>query len=166
MFDIGFWELAIIAVVALLVIGPDKLPGVARKTGLYVGRFRRFVGQVKSDIDRELRQEELKKALERDAGLDELKQILNPERYTMEDEKQPDYQVKAVSDTELEHEDLADDDDDLDHTDFADDLDHTDLAEDSLDHTDLAEPEPAPHAEPEQGPPSPADEADVKHDGK
>ena len=63
MFDIGFWELAVIAVVALLVIGPDKLPDVARKGGLYLGRFRRFVGQVKSDIDRELRQEELKKAL-------------------------------------------------------------------------------------------------------
>lgn len=161
MFDIGFWELAIIAVVALLVIGPDKLPGVARKTGLYVGRFRRFVGQVKSDIDRELRQEELRKALERDAGLDELKQILNPERYSMEDEKQPDYQVEAVPDADREQNDQAEDE--LDHTDLADDLDHTDLADDSMDHTDLAEAGPGDEA-PAAGPA--ADDADRKHHGK
>jgi len=157
MFDIGFWELAIIAVVALLVIGPDKLPGVARKTGLYVGRFRRFVGQVKSDIDRELRQEELKKALERDAGLDELKQILNPERYSMEDEKPPEYQVKAVPEAGQEPEDQAGDE--LDHTDLADDLDHADLANDSMDHTDLAETGPGNEA-------PAADDADRKHHGK
>ncbi|MCG6936078.1 MAG: Sec-independent protein translocase protein TatB [Proteobacteria bacterium] len=153
MFDIGFWELAVIAVVALLVIGPDKLPGVARKGGLYLGRFRRFVGQVKSDIDRELRQEELKKALERDAGLDELKQILNTDRYDIEDEKKPDYQVKAVTDEELNHGDLADDD-----------LSHTDLADDDRDHTDLAEADqPEDTGQPVSS--SPAD-SNVKQDGK
>ena len=99
MFDISFWELIVIAVVALLVIGPDKLPGVARTAGMWIGRTRRFVTQVKSDIDRELRQEELRKALERDAGLDEIKKIMNTDRFSLEDEEvKPDYQVKAIPD--------------------------------------------------------------------
>jgi len=99
MFDVGFWELVIIAVVGLVVIGPDKLPGVARTAGMWIGRTRRFVTQVKSDIDRELKQEELRKALERDAGLDEIKKIMNTDQFTLEDEEiKPDYQVKAIPD--------------------------------------------------------------------
>jgi len=101
MFDIGFLELAIIAVVGLIVIGPERLPEVARTVGTWVGKFRRFVGSVKSDIERELRQDEIRKAIERDAGLDELKQIMNTETFTLEEEEKPEYQVKAVSDEEL-----------------------------------------------------------------
>ena len=62
MFDIGFMEIALVGVVALVVIGPERLPEVARTVGTWVGRFRRFVGSVKADIDRELRQEELRNA--------------------------------------------------------------------------------------------------------
>lgn len=65
MFDVGFWELAIIAVIALLVIGPERLPKAARTAGLWVGRARRMVTDVKADIDREIREgdlAELKKA--------------------------------------------------------------------------------------------------------
>lgn len=102
MFDIGFLELIIIAVVGLVVIGPERLPGVARNVGRWVGKTRRFITQVKSDIDREMKQEELRKALERDAGLDELKQIMNSERFTIEEEDKPDYLVKAISDDEPE----------------------------------------------------------------
>jgi sec-independent protein translocase protein TatB len=64
-FDVGFWELAIIAVIALLVIGPERLPKAARTVGLWVGRARRMVTDVKADIDREIREgdlAELKKA--------------------------------------------------------------------------------------------------------
>ncbi|MDH3469446.1 MAG: Sec-independent protein translocase protein TatB, partial [Gammaproteobacteria bacterium] len=60
MFDIGFWELAVIAVVALVVIGPERLPRAARTAGLWVGRARRMVAEVKSDIDREINAEELR----------------------------------------------------------------------------------------------------------
>jgi len=63
MFDIGFWELLIIAVVALLVVGPERLPGLARTAGVWVGKVRRFVNSVKADIDREVRTEELQKLL-------------------------------------------------------------------------------------------------------
>ena len=64
MFDIGFWELAVIGIVALLVIGPDKLPSVARTTGLWVGRIRRMISNVKDDISKELKAEELKRIME------------------------------------------------------------------------------------------------------
>lgn len=108
MFDIGFWELAIIGVVALLVIGPDKLPGVARTAGKWIGRTRRFVTQVKGDIDRELKQEELRKALEEDAGLDEIKKIMNTDHFSLEDEdEKPEYQVKAIPDKAVAAEQLA-----------------------------------------------------------
>ncbi len=105
MFDIGFLELIVIAVIGLIVIGPERLPDVARTVGRWVGRTRRFVSQVKSDIDREIKQEELRKALEEDAGLDEIKQIMNTDRFTLEEEdkeEQPDYLVKSVSDEEVE----------------------------------------------------------------
>jgi len=109
MFDIGFWELAIIGVVALLVIGPDKLPGVARTAGMWVGRTRRFVTQVKTDIDRELKQEELRKALAEDAGLDEIKKIMNTDQFTLEDDdSKPDYQVKAIPDEPEQQQATAD----------------------------------------------------------
>lgn len=63
MFDIGFLELTLILVVALLVIGPDKLPGLTRTAGLWLGKARSMMRSVKADIDRELANEDLKKAL-------------------------------------------------------------------------------------------------------
>ena len=61
MFDIGFSELLVIMVVALLVIGPERLPKVARTAGHLFGRLQRYVNDVKSDIQRELELDELKK---------------------------------------------------------------------------------------------------------
>jgi len=61
MFDIGFSELMVIGVVALLVIGPEKLPRVARTVGHLLGRAQRYVNDVKSDINREIQLDELKK---------------------------------------------------------------------------------------------------------
>jgi sec-independent protein translocase protein TatB len=61
MFDIGFSELLVIAVVALLVIGPQKLPKVARTAGIMFGRLQRYVNDVKADIQREVELDELKK---------------------------------------------------------------------------------------------------------
>ena len=59
MFDIGFSELLVIGVVALLVIGPERLPKVARTAGALFGRFQRYVANVKSDIQREMDASEL-----------------------------------------------------------------------------------------------------------
>jgi len=61
MFDIGFTEMLVCAVVALVVIGPEKLPKVARTLGVLAGRLQRYVAQVKSDINREMEAAELGK---------------------------------------------------------------------------------------------------------
>ena len=61
MFDVGFSELVVIAVVALVVIGPERLPKVARTAGHLLGRLQRYVNDVKSDISREMQLDELKK---------------------------------------------------------------------------------------------------------
>lgn len=60
MFDIGFSELMVIAVVALIVIGPERLPKVARTLGHLFGRMQRYVNDVKADISREMELDELK----------------------------------------------------------------------------------------------------------
>jgi sec-independent protein translocase protein TatB len=61
MFDVSFSELLVIAVVALLVIGPEKLPKVARTVGAFTGRMQRYVAQIKEEVNREVRFEELQK---------------------------------------------------------------------------------------------------------
>ena len=61
MFDVGLSELMVIAVVALVVIGPERLPKVARTAGLLLGRLQRYVSDVKADINREIQLDELKK---------------------------------------------------------------------------------------------------------
>lgn len=61
MFDIGFSEMMVIAVVALVVIGPERLPKVARTVGHMLGRMQRYVNDVKADINREMELEELRK---------------------------------------------------------------------------------------------------------
>src|SRR5262245_10496682 len=61
MFDIGFSEIVVIAVVALIVIGPERLPKTARTLGHLFGRLQRYVADVKADINREMQLEELRK---------------------------------------------------------------------------------------------------------
>jgi sec-independent protein translocase protein TatB len=61
MFDVGFSEIVVIAVVALIVIGPERLPKVARTLGHLFGRMQRYVNDVKADISREMELDELRK---------------------------------------------------------------------------------------------------------
>lgn len=61
MFDVSFSELFVIAVVALLVVGPEKLPKLARTIGAFIGRSQRYLAQVKEEVNREMRFEELQK---------------------------------------------------------------------------------------------------------
>ena len=61
MFDVSLSELMIVGIVALIVIGPERLPRVARTMGHLLGRLQRYVGQVKSDINREMQLDDLKK---------------------------------------------------------------------------------------------------------
>ncbi|MBA2658435.1 MAG: twin-arginine translocase subunit TatB [Nitrosospira sp.] len=61
MFDISFTEILVIAIVALVVLGPERLPKVARTLGHLLGRAQRYVNDVKNDIQQEMELEELKK---------------------------------------------------------------------------------------------------------
>jgi len=63
MFDVGFTEMMLIGIVALVVIGPERLPGVARTAGKYFGRLKRFMTSVKADVEQELRADELRQIL-------------------------------------------------------------------------------------------------------
>ena len=88
MFDVGFFELLLIGVVALLVVGPERLPKLARTAGMWLGRGRRFLNSVKQDIDREMKADELRQIL------DKQKQS-NPLHEIVEDTKKGFAQIKT-----------------------------------------------------------------------
>ena len=78
MFDIGIGEILLILVLALLVIGPERLPGAARTAGLWVGRARRYVEGVKSEVEQEFDVSEFKRIVHnQEIQLNELQQKLN-----------------------------------------------------------------------------------------
>jgi len=77
-FDIGFSELVLVALLALLILGPKRLPEAARAAGRWLGRLRRFVDNVKRDFDRELHSEELME-------LKKLRQELDDTRRTIKE---------------------------------------------------------------------------------
>jgi len=101
MFDIAFSELIVIGIVALVVIGPEKLPKIARTTGHLLGRAQRYVNDVKSDIDRELHFEDLQKLQEeirqntQQAGSTPYKagQVI---RHDMQHAESPNYQAGQI----------------------------------------------------------------------
>lgn len=74
MFDIGFLELLICGVIALLVLGPERLPTAARTAGRWIGKTRRMVSQFSSELDRQLKAEELREQLRKagDVGLEDV----------------------------------------------------------------------------------------------
>ena len=66
MFDIGFLEMLVVAIVALLVLGPERLPGAVRMAGLYLGRIKRSLADVRSQVEREMGADEIRQALHND----------------------------------------------------------------------------------------------------
>ncbi|MFV2061563.1 MAG: Sec-independent protein translocase protein TatB [Gammaproteobacteria bacterium] len=125
--DFSFAEFAIIGIVALLVIGPDKLPGLARTAGLWVGKVRGFINSVKSEIDAELKMDDIKNAVKGgNTSLHEISEIIsdtrnefrnsiNPDTSSNDSEKKPEYQVKAIPDDFVDEDDAA-------HNDVEDDF--------------------------------------------
>ncbi|EMR11940.1 twin-arginine translocation protein TatB [Methylophaga lonarensis MPL] len=85
MFDIGFWEILLISVVALIVVGPERLPRLARVTGLWLGRANATLQGIKSEISKELRAEELKQALRKPDDLPDMNEIINIDEATKPD---------------------------------------------------------------------------------
>ncbi|MDX1609222.1 MAG: Sec-independent protein translocase protein TatB [Halofilum sp. (in: g-proteobacteria)] len=85
MFDIGFWELLLIGVVGLLVVGPHRLPTVATLAGQWVGRLRRFANHMRSEIQQELETEHLKQVMEeQDREMKSLRQEMSAVRQQAE----------------------------------------------------------------------------------
>ena len=78
MFDPGFWEIVVIGVLGLLILGPERLPVVAKKVGYWVGKGRRYLSSVRSDIEREFRTDELEKMLSQQSSeIEELKSLIS-----------------------------------------------------------------------------------------
>jgi len=88
MFDIGFWELAMVGLVALVVIGPERLPRLAYTAGKWLGKARGILSNVKAEIDREIKAEELKQILEdQQRQMNPLHEILEETADTVRDFK-------------------------------------------------------------------------------
>ena len=93
MFDVGFSELVVIGVVALIVVGPERLPKVARTAGVLLSRLQRYVNGVKADINREIQLDELKK----------LQQQMTAQASTIQTAVSSEMQAVESSLAELEH---------------------------------------------------------------
>ncbi|MFB3058214.1 MAG: Sec-independent protein translocase protein TatB [Gammaproteobacteria bacterium] len=117
MFDMGFTEMMLIGIVALVVIGPERLPGVARTAGKYFARLRNFMMDVRADVESELKADELREMFEaqqkelqslkdvvsdagKDIGLSDIKNEMSDIASSIEDEKpttNPEPEVKKKS---------------------------------------------------------------------
>lgn len=110
MFDVGFWEVALILVLALIVLGPERLPQAARTIGHWVGRVRRYVEGVRSEVEKEFDASELKRILhnqevqirELQGKLNQSQDILN--RDVMHDNKPDDAAKKIEPPAERQYE--------------------------------------------------------------
>jgi len=105
MFDVGMWELGLIALIALLVVGPERLPGLARTAGAWLGRAKRFVTDVKADIDEELRVEELKRIMNE-------QNLSNPSHSILEDTKEEFREIQKEVEQAFDERDLKKSSDD------------------------------------------------------
>lgn len=90
MFEVGFSELCMIGLVALLVIGPERLPKVARLAGFWIGKTRAMVANVKSEIHAELQAEEMRQLIQSQSALEELQGLQDELAHTI-------HSVKASS---------------------------------------------------------------------
>jgi sec-independent protein translocase protein TatB len=99
MFDAGLQELLLIMVIALLVVGPNRLPGLARKAGMWVGKARHYVAGVRQDIEKELQADELRDMMQKqEQEMQELRGLLNKTRAETEGslEMVSDYLVNSI----------------------------------------------------------------------
>lgn len=97
MFDIGFLELLICGVIALLVLGPERLPSAARAAGRWIGSARRMMSQFTSELDRELKAEDLRQQL-RKAGDIDLDGVQKTVRDALDEAKKYENMIKPAQD--------------------------------------------------------------------
>ena len=108
MFDVGFTEIVLISGVALLVLGPDKLPGAIRTLGLWIGRLRRSFNNIKADIEREVGADEIRRQLRNEAIMDKLKNTKTQFTQSVDSVKKQADSVKKDMNLENEFSSLSD----------------------------------------------------------
>ena len=114
MFDFGFWEIAIIAVITLIVVGPERMPSLARKAGIYAGKLNKFVKKIKYDIDEQIKVDELKDQLSFEDEKSTLSETLDDVKASSEASKQ---EIIKTSETKLQpKEELEDEVENIDFT--------------------------------------------------
>jgi sec-independent protein translocase protein TatB len=109
MFDVGFSELCLIGLVSLLVIGPERLPKVARVVGFWLGKTRHMVASVKEEIKMELHAEEMRQIFKEQSGLPEVQQVLDETSNSLKSSiatAQDDLNTGAVTETDQHKESL------------------------------------------------------------
>lgn len=125
MFDVGFWEIMVISILAMVVIGPERLPKVAKTVGHWFGKTRRFVEGVKSEVESEFDASELKRLMHnQEVQIKELQSKLNEETgdfrkgfsYDLDDNSKDDQNNNDIDDDYLE---FLDEDEEKDHEQIA-----------------------------------------------
>ena len=106
MFDVGFWEILLILILALVVIGPERLPGAARTAGMWFGKARRYIEGVKSDVEQEFDVSEFKRIIHnQEVQLNELQSKINDQtKINLDDEAEPKSSVYDIEDEQPESE--------------------------------------------------------------
>ena len=92
MFDIGFTELLLVGLIALFVLGPERLPGAVRTAGLWIGRAKRSFANIKAEVEREIGADEIRRQLHNERILDlerEMKQSIMPSTPTAGSSQSP-----------------------------------------------------------------------------
>lgn len=87
MFDIGFWEFALISVIILIVVGPERMPKIAKKAGQFAGKIKRFIAKIQDDFAEELESDKLKAHLNIEDKNNDIVEILEETKSTLKDIK-------------------------------------------------------------------------------
>ncbi len=98
MFDVSFSELILILIVGLLVFGPEKLPEVVRTTGLWISKIKRSFNQIRSEIEREVGVDEIKREIHNQSILDSLKDVRNDLNQAHQNLRDLPYDVQDIVD--------------------------------------------------------------------
>jgi sec-independent protein translocase protein TatB len=112
MFDVGFWEILLILILALVVIGPERLPGAARKAGYFVGKARRYIEGVRSEVESELDVSEFKRMLHnQEVQINELQEQIKSGVNDVKSDVSDATTTTAIDDTETHsfHDELSED---------------------------------------------------------
>ena len=88
MFDVGFWEFILIGVITLIVVGPERLPSIAKKAGQTLGKIKRFIAQTQADVGEELKADNIKAHLSLQDETSNIVELVDQTKDTLNEIKQ------------------------------------------------------------------------------